>query len=145
MKDPEGDESSALVRRHLAVGWIGLSVGVALGIALEALHAFKVPLYLDVGSSATRLMWRLAHAHLGLLSLTSLGFAFTLTRVPGDWRRTSRWLLWGSALLPTGFFVAGFGAHGGDPGWGIALVPLGAAALLIACVRAALQVLKGRK
>lgn|SRR5690606_35392686 len=144
MKDPAGDESSALVRRHLAVGWVGLSVGVVLGIALEGLHAFKVPLYLDVGSSVTRLMWRLAHAHLGLLSLASLGFAFTLTRVPGNWRATSRWLLWGTGLLPTGFFVAGFATHGGDPGWGIALVPVGAAALLIACIRTTVQVLKER-
>jgi len=133
-----------LVHRHLAFGWIGLSVVVVVGIALETLHAFKAPIYLDADNATTRLLWRLAHAHLGLLSVISLGFAFTMTRVPGSWQVTSRWLLFGSVCLPLGFLLGGFGAHDGDPGFGIVLVPPGALALMVGCVRAAVRVLRSK-
>jgi hypothetical protein len=136
--------SDRLVQRHLAFGWIGLSLVVLLGLGLETLHAFKAPIYLDADSSTTRLMWRLAHAHLGVLSLVSLAFAFTITRIEGPWRTTSHWLLFGSVCLPLGFLLAGFGAHDGDPGFGIVLVPPGAIALMIGSVRVAARAL-GRK
>ena len=44
----------------------------------------------------------------------------------------SRALTAASVLLPLGFFLGGFGIAGGDPGVGIAFVPLGAFALFAA-------------
>lgn len=146
MTSPTIEESTEqLVRRHLAFGWVGLSLGALAGLTLEALHAFKAPIYLSVDSTTARLMWRLAHAHLGVLSLMSLGFAFTITHVPGAWRVTSRWLLFGSVCLPLGFLLAGFGAKGGDPGFGIVLVPPGAVGVVMGCVHAAMRVVRGRR
>jgi hypothetical protein len=136
------DATDRLVHRHLAFGWIGLCLVVLLGLGLELLHAMKAPIYVDADSSTTRLMWRLAHAHLGVLSLVSLAFAFTMTRVPGAWKATSGWLSFGSACLPLGFLLGGIGAHEGDPGFGIVLVPPGAIALLAACIRTAKHVLR---
>jgi len=40
-------------------------------------------------------------------------------------------LFWGSWVLPLGFFLGGFGLHGGDPGLGVLLVPVGALLLLL--------------
>jgi hypothetical protein len=140
-----GDESGALVRRHLAFGWFGLTLGGTLGLFLEGLHALKAPVYLDAGSATTRLMWRLAHAHLGLLSLMSLALAFTMTQVPADWRPPSRWLSLGSVCLPLGFFLGGFGAQGGDPGFGIILVPLGAVGVVAASAHATVLVWRSKR
>src|SRR5688572_10283951 len=139
------EERDQLVRRHLVLGWAGLSLVVAVGLCLELLHAAKAPLYLDLAHSTTRLMWRLAHAHLGVLSLASLAFAFTVTRAPGPWQSTSRWLTAGSLLLPLGFFLGGLGARAGDPGLGIVLVPPGALAVFIACLRTAARVWRSSK
>lgn len=135
-----GDESRVLLRRHLVFGWCGLTLGGTLGLFLEGLHAFKAPVYLDADSATTRLMWRLAHAHLGLLSLMSLALAFTMTQVPGDWKVASRWLLASSVCLPLGFLLGGVGAQAGDPGIGVLLVPLGAIGVVMACARATLLV-----
>lgn len=136
----DAESQHRFVQRHLAFGWAGLSLGALGGLTLEALHAFKVPLYLNVDSTTTRLMWRLAHAHLGLLSLMSLALAFTMTQVPADWKVTSRWLLFGSVCLPLGFLLGGFGAHAGDPGLGVILVLPGAIGTAAACVRTTLLV-----
>jgi len=143
MSSEEEAQRERLVRRHLALGWAGLATAVTLGMVLETFHAVKAPLYLDLHNATTRLLWRLAHAHLGVLSLTSLGFAFTVSRVPAAWTLPSRWLLFGSLLLPLGFFLGGFGAHGGDPGILIVLAAPGALCLLIACVRTFLLVWGG--
>lgn len=136
MTEPEAiterDGDSRVVRTHLLVGWAGLFLVVLLGTALEAFHAFKLPQYLDVEHTTRRLVWRLAHAHAGVLSLVSIAFSWTVTRAPGPWQATSRWLLTGSVLVPLGFFLGGFGATGGDPGPFILLVPLGAVCLLVA-------------
>jgi len=133
---------AGLVRRHLAFGWTGLGLTVLLGLVLEGLHAYKVAAYLDADATTARLLWRLGHAHLGAVSLVSLGFAFTLTRVRGTFTATSRWLMLGSVGLPLGFLSSGFGSKSGDPGLGIALVPPAAACLLIACLRTAATVLR---
>jgi hypothetical protein len=45
---------------------------------------------------------------------------------------TSTALVMASVLLPGGFFLGGVVFYSGDPGVGIALVPVGAAALLYA-------------
>jgi hypothetical protein len=73
---PRGND--ALVARHLRVGLFGLLVFLTLGVALEALHGFKVGLYLDVGNEARRLSLRLAHAHGTLLSVLHVVFALVL-------------------------------------------------------------------
>src|SRR5262245_58711093 len=71
---PAVEPALARARIHLSFGWIGLLVFVVLGIALEALHAWKSPTYLGVGNETRRLMWTLAHAHGVGLSLVHLAF-----------------------------------------------------------------------
>ncbi len=146
----ESDEPLGLQirRRHLIFGWWALAGFAVLGIALEALHGFKAPWFLDPGYETRRLLWRLAHAHGGLLSLVQLGFAAT---VPSAWpshrrglRLTSTLLILAGLLLPLGFFLGGVTLYGGDPGPGILLAPIGAACFAVAAVRIAWEVTFGR-
>jgi predicted GNAT family N-acyltransferase len=138
-------QSSAdtLAQRHVRAGYLGLLVFLSLGIALEALHAFKLGFYLDVTSEPRRLAWRLAHAHGTLLSLLNVVFGLTLASRFAPERaaseRASRLLFVATLLLPGGFFLGGFFVHGGDPGLGVLLVPFGAFALLASV----LSVLRG--
>jgi hypothetical protein len=132
---------SDLARRHLRVGWWALLFFLSVGTALEAMHGFKVGLYLDVSNEARRLAWTLAHAHGSLLAILNLVFASTLQLVPG-WSSASRvvasrCLIGALILLPTGFLLGGVFVHGGDPGLGILLVPPGAALLFVAVFLAA--------
>jgi hypothetical protein len=131
-----GSSLQALVLRHLSFGWWSVFVFAALGLVLETLHGFKVPAYLDVSNESRRLMWTLAHAHGTLLGLIHVVFAFTLrsSAAPGVRHDAlaSRALIWASILLPGGFFLAGVRFYSGDPGLGIALVPVGAVLLLTA-------------
>ena len=128
------DPYLALRRRHLRFGWYTLLAFASVGVALEALHAFKAGFYLDVGSETRRLMWRLGHAHGVLLALIQLAFAGTLphtaeTQLP-RLQRASSCLLASGLLLPMGFLLGGVFATGGDPGLGVLLVPLGIPLLL---------------
>ena len=97
---------------------------------LEALHGFKLGYYLDTRNTTRRLMWTLAHAHGTLFSLVQIAFAVTLPlcaeAAEGALRWCSRLLLGALVLLPLGFFWGGLTPHGGDPGLGIFLVPVGA-------------------
>ena len=128
-------------RRHLRFGWWSLLVFLALGLALETLHGFKVGFYLDVANSTRRLMWTLAHAHGALLSLIHVVFGLGLCAAPNPaparLALASRSLVGASVLLPGGFFLGGVTFYGGDPGVGIALVPVGAVLLLLAVYLAA--------
>ena len=133
---PEPAERLPCIRLHLLVGWSTLTLFLALGLVLEALHAFKVGWYLDPPHEARRLMWTLAHAHGTLLGLVHLAFAATV-HLAGNWKPTrrtlaSRCLLAAGILLPAGFFVAGINLHSADPNLGILLVPPGGILLLIA-------------
>ena len=128
----------AIARRLLTVGWRALLVFVVLGLALEALHAFKVGWYLDVTSETRRLLWRLAHAHGALLSVLAILYAAVLAAF-GDVpqaraRLVARTLVAALVLLPSGFFLGGLVVHQGDPGLGIVLAPAGAIALVVAVV-----------
>jgi hypothetical protein len=127
---------SPLVRRHLRVGWVAILAFLSLGIVLEALHGFKVDLYLNVANETRRLMWTLAHAHGVLIGVLHLGFAFTLRELDAPasgWPRTASLCLSGATvLLPSGFLLGGAITYGGDPGRGILLVPVGAALLFAA-------------
>lgn len=126
----------AVSRQHLRWGWTMLLLFALLGMGLEALHGFKLGWYLDVGHEARRLMLRLGHAHGTLLGLINLGLAFSVTRLPEQppARRAlgSRALRIASVLMPGGFLAGGLVVHGGDPGLGVLLVPVGALALLVA-------------
>ena len=128
--------SPGYARRHLRFGWWSLLVFLTLGFVLELLHGFKVGMYLDVSNETRRLMWRLAHAHGGLLGLIHVAFGLSLRVVPELATRrlpaTSACLVGASFLLPGGFFLGGAAFYGGDPGLGILIVPAGAALLATA-------------
>jgi hypothetical protein len=125
-------------RRHLRFGWWSLAVFATFGFTLEILLGFKVRMYLDVSNETRRLMWTLAHAHGTLLSIVNVLFGVTLRVVPDfavdRQRRISRCLVVATVLLPAGFFAGGVVVYEGDPGLAIALVPLGAALLIVSIV-----------
>ena len=125
----------ALIRRHLIVGWWSVLLFSALGLLLEILHGFKVAAYLDVGNETRRLMWTLAHAHGTLIGLLHIAFAATLGAIPAispeQQRTASKALLAATIVLPGGFFAAGIRFYSGDPGIAAAVVPVGAALLLL--------------
>ena len=126
------------MRRHLRFGWWSLLVFVLLGTTLETLHGFKAGFYLDVSNETRRLMWTLAHAHGALLGLVNMaaGLSLRCLRKPAaaDARLPllSALLRAAAVLLPAGFFAGGVSLHGGDPGIGIALAPVGAACFAVA-------------
>jgi hypothetical protein len=123
-------------RRHLRFGWWSLLVFAGLGLTLESFHGFKVPAYLDVANETRRLMWTLAHAHGTLLSLVHVLFGLSVHIVPEMSPRHLQSISWmliaASVLLPGGFFLGGAVFYGGDPGFGILLVPVGAVLLMAA-------------
>lgn len=136
------DDPSLLTQRHLRFGWWTLLLFLTLGLVLETLHGFKVGAYLNVSNETRRLMWTLAHAHGTLLGLVNLAFAFTLSRL-AEWTARPRGvasvcLRSATVLLPGGFFLGGLFVHGGDPGLGILLVPVGGLLLLVAVLLSAL-------
>ena len=112
-------------------------------MTLEALHAFKVQVYLQ--SEVRHEMWRLAHAHGTLLGILLLAFAALAEKHVAQKARAriSRDLRLGAVLMPLGFFLGGVLSSEGDPSLGIAIVPIGALFLLAALVRAAAAVRPG--
>lgn len=123
---------SDLETRHLRAGWWGLALYVVLGAALEALHAWKSPVFVDAGRETTRMMLRLAHSHGTLVAIVNILFALTVRARPDAARPlASASLLAALVLLPGGFFLGALRAHGGDPGLGIVLVPVGALAVTL--------------
>ena len=130
--------------RHLRFGWWALFVSLTLGLVLETLHGFKLGWYLDVGQEMRRLMFTLAHAHGTLLALVNIAAGLTMRAVKGFelTKGASHALLWGAVLLPAGFFLGGLVIHGGDPGLGILLAPVGALLLLYGVGRAAWDLAK---
>jgi hypothetical protein len=126
-----------LAYRHLRIGWWSIAVFSAAGLVLETLHAFKVGAYLDGANETRRLMWTLAHAHGTLIGVLHLGFVATIRAVDGHiagWRRSSAALTAATVLLPGGFALGGVRFYAGDPGLGVALVPVGAVLLMYAAV-----------
>jgi len=130
-------------RKALIWGWGLLTVFLPLGLTLEALHALKIPVYLD--SHMRRELWTLAHAHGNLLGLLCLVFGAVGQRIVSDTATrasVSLWLRLGAVLMPLGFFLGGVLNHEGDPSLAILLVPLGGVILLYALVRAGLAALR---
>ncbi len=134
--------------RHLRQGWWSLFAFLALGIALETLHGFKLAWYLNVDVEMRRLMFTLAHAHGTLLALVNIAVGLTLRSIPNLalGRGASLSLLWGAILMPVGFFLGGLVIHDGDPGLGVLLVPVGAFLLLygVGCAARAISQQLGR-
>jgi len=112
-------------------GWWSLLVWLTLGLLLEAMHAFKVGWYLDVGNDGRRLLLTLAHAHGTLLALVQLAFAATMPAGAPRLARAASCLRWAAVLMPLGFLAAGVFALGADPGLAIVLVPIGSVLLLV--------------
>ncbi len=135
--------SAHLRRRHLSIGWWSLFVFALLGVALEAMHAFKIDAYLHAANETRRMLLRLAHAHgLGLAAL-HLAFAFTASSLRVAPKFAGPCLTGALIAMPAGFLLGGLGHRGGDPGAGIALVPLGALLLLVAIASTAIAVRRG--
>jgi hypothetical protein len=128
--------------KHLRFGWWALAVFLTLGLGLETLHGFKSGWYLDVGNETRRLMFRLGHAHGTMLALVNIAAALTMRALPGFALSASASLalIWGSVLLPVGFFLGAIATRGGDPGLGILLVPVGALLVIYAVFSAARSV-----
>ena len=125
---------------NLRAGWWALCGFTALGLVLESLHAFKVGAYLDVGNETRRLLWRLAHAHGALLGLLNVVAALAVRAWPRlQDRLAERALLSALVLMPSGFFLGGLFANGGDPGASVALAAAGGVALLFGLLRLALK------
>jgi len=132
-------------RKALVWGWLLLAISFPLGLTLEALHALKVPVYLE--SDMRRQLWTLAHAHGNLLGILCLVFAAIGERaLPGAAARASvsLWLRLGAVLMPLGFFLGGVLNFEGDPSWGIVITPVGGVLLLYALLRAGIEAARSR-
>ncbi|MFT5042984.1 MAG: hypothetical protein ACI8TX_003981 [Hyphomicrobiaceae bacterium] len=114
-------------RHHLRFGCLALLVFVAMGFALEFLHAFRFGWYLGEETEPRRLMWTLAHAHGTLVAVIhiALGAAWPQLRPSPRLRRASQCLDLSLFALPGGFFLGGAFVIPPDPGLGIILVPVG--------------------
>lgn len=129
------ETESRMIQRHLAFGWTMVASFIALGLALELLHGFKLQWYLAVANETRRLLWTLAHAHGVLLGLLNVVYALSLRSFGARGGRqalTSGLLVAGSLCLPIGFLLGGIVVHGGDPNLFILLSPLGGVLLMIA-------------
>ena len=141
MTDPgaETGEDEGEARRSRRFGWTALLVWASLGLALEAAHGFKLAWFLD--DDLRRTLLRLAHAHGVVLALVVLAYASS-AGAAGDQsgvRWTGRLLRAGAVLIPIGFALSALRPSEGDPGVAIALVPIGALALLAGLAGAALR------
>jgi hypothetical protein len=127
---------------NLRAGFTALFLFSLLGFGLEALHAFKLGLYLDVENETRRLLWRLAHAHGALLGLLNICYALAVRAWPSlDDRFVARLLLSALLLMPLGFLLGGVFARAGDPGAAIGLAGAGALALLLALGKLSLKLI----
>jgi hypothetical protein len=128
------------MHRTRRFGWWSLLVWLSLGLLLEGLHGLKVGWYLDVGNDTRRLMLTLAHTHGTLLALVNLALAATLRPNDGNrvlLTRAASCLRVAAILMPIGFLAGGVQTLGADPGFGVALVPVGAVFLIVGVASAA--------
>ena len=142
MNDDAAQQPDPAGMRTVVFGFFLLAVFVPMGLTLEALHAWKVDVYL--GSELRHEMWKAAHAHGGLLGILCLAYGGCAPRwLPAaQVESVGRLLRWGAVLMPVGFFTAGILNAEGDPSLGILLVPAGGLLLLLALLRAALACCK---
>jgi len=126
--------------RTRSFGWWSLLCWLTLGITLEALHGFKIGWYLDVVNEGRRLQLTLAHAHGTLLAAVNIGFAASFDAREGStalMQRAAWCLRWSAILMPVGFLLGGVQALGPDPGFAVALVPIGGLLLFVGVLNAA--------
>ena len=123
-------------RRLVTLGFLLLGLFLPLGLTLEALHALKVPVYME--SPMRREMWTLAHAHGNLLGILCLLMGSNAERLLPEESRpgVSRWLALGAIAMPLGFLLGGVLNHEGDPSLFVLLVPVGGVSLMLAMVQA---------
>ena len=147
MNDPrDRHTTAALAALTIRFGLWALLAYLALGLALEALHGFKVAWYLEF--ETRRLLWTLAHAHGVLISVLTIGFGLMLHRAsePAPWQRAVAGCLMAAlVLLPGGFLLGGIYVYGGDPGPAVLLSPIGGALLFAAVGLTALRYRPGRE
>ncbi|MDX1569014.1 MAG: hypothetical protein R3200_00920 [Xanthomonadales bacterium] len=120
---------------NLRFGWIALAFFIAMGLFLESLHLVKLPMYFEV--EIRRELWTLAHAHGALLAIVNVVFALCARQfawVSGRAVWAGRLLMAAAVLVPTGFFLGGFGNSESDPSLWIVLTPLGALAALLGVI-----------
>ena len=144
MNPIHNDNPSPVAALTIRFGLWALLAYLSLGLALEAMHGFKVAWYLEF--ETRRLLWTLAHAHGVLVSLLAIGFGFMIRQVePAPWQRyAAASLLAALVLLPGGFLLGGIYVYGGDPGPGVVLAPIGGALLLAAVLSMAIRYRPGR-
>ena len=101
---------------------------MTFGLLLEGLIGYRIPDYLS--DPQRRELFRLAHAHGGILSLILLAAALGIGHGLTEPARGSVWALRvGVVAMPLAFLVAGIWHYSNDPGLAIWLVP--PAALLV--------------
>jgi hypothetical protein len=134
------ESSPPFVDRHLRAGVFALAGFVALGLALEAFHAWKAPFYLDAGHETMRLLLRLGHAHGTLLAIVNVGYGLVVNARPKAASTfSSACMLAALVLVPLGFLSGAATATAGDAGIAIILVPPGAIALFAGLVALGLR------
>ncbi|UJR80970.1 hypothetical protein [Sandaracinus amylolyticus] len=119
------------------VGWTALLAWALFGLALEAMHGFKIGAYLD--DALARELLVLAHAHGVGLSLVVLVFGEAGTPLfdHGD-HGAMRALHIGALIVPLAFALSSIAHPEGDPNVIVWLVPIGAVLVIYAIARAAL-------
>lgn len=118
-------------------GWTSLLGWALFGLALEAMHGFKIGAYLD--DALARELMVLAHAHGVGLALVVLAFGEAGAPLFGDGRDhgATRALHAGALIVPVAFALSSIAHPEGDPNVLVWLVPLGALMVVYALARAA--------
>lgn len=118
-------------------GWTALLAWALFGLALEAMHGFKVGAYLD--DALTRELLVLAHAHGVGLSLAVLVFGEAGAPLFGERSDggASLALRLGATIVPAAFALSAIAHPEGDPNFFVWLVPLGALAVIYGIARTA--------
>jgi|CXWL01.1.fsa_nt_gi hypothetical protein len=109
------------------VGRWSLLAWLSSGLALEGLHLWKAPFFLE--DALRREFFVLAHAHGGLLAALTLVVFVLSARLELDERRArtiDRLVSAGAVLVPLGFLLGGLWHTEADPGLLVALAPIGA-------------------
>ena len=121
-----------LAGAHRRYGWTALLLWLLFGTLLEFFQGIKFSPYLldEIRSE----FWQLAHFHGATLALANLVYVRYAESPELDQNQrlwASRLLIWGSILMPVGFFLGGLIHFEGDPGLGIFIAPVGALFILI--------------
>lgn len=118
-----------LGKRHRRYGWTALFLFLSFGSLLEGLLGFKsIGLLMD---PLRRELWSLAHFHGAMLAIINLVYSQWAENISSSQQNIASWsLIFGSILLPLGFFLGGIAHLEADPSLGIFLVPVGTLMLL---------------